>query len=43
MSEFNKERKEHPSFTDEQVRQIVKDHDGEDNAVTFAYKKLKGK
>ena len=24
--EFDKERKEHPSFTDEQIKQIVKDH-----------------
>jgi hypothetical protein len=26
MSEFEKERKEHPSFTDRQIRQIVEDH-----------------
>lgn len=26
MSEFEKERKEHPKFTDVQVRQIVQDH-----------------
>jgi hypothetical protein len=26
MSEFQKERKEHPKFTDEQIRQIVQDH-----------------
>ena len=25
-SEFEKEKKEHPSFTDEQIKQIVKDH-----------------
>jgi hypothetical protein len=24
--EFKKERKEHPSFTDAQIKQIVKDH-----------------
>ena len=26
MSEFEKERKEHPKFTDEQIHQIVQDH-----------------
>lgn len=27
MTEFDKERKEHPKFTDDQIRQIVKDHE----------------
>ena len=26
MTEFEKERKEHPKFTDEQIREIVQDH-----------------
>jgi hypothetical protein len=27
MSEFEKERKEHPTFTDDEIRQIVRDHE----------------
>ena len=30
QAEFEKERKEHPSFTDKEVRQIVKDHEPEE-------------
>jgi hypothetical protein len=27
MSEFEKERKEHPTFSDDEIRQIVRDHE----------------
>ena len=42
---FQKERKEHPSFSDTQVSQIVKEHEREEgeNEVTFAYRKLRGR
>lgn len=43
QTEFNKERKEHPTLSNETVKQIVTDHnkDEKDNEVTFAFKKLK--
>lgn len=32
---FEKEKKEHPEFTDEQIWKIVRDHEEKKNAVTF--------
>ncbi len=33
---FDKEKKEHPDFTDEQIWKIVRDHEEKMNSVTFA-------
>jgi ribonucleotide reductase beta subunit family protein with ferritin-like domain len=42
---FNKERKEHPSLPEKDIKTIVIDHikEEKENEVTFAYRRLKQK